>query len=339
MTEPGAETAGATVHLRPDQNPVLSVRSLQVGFGSMSSRVQAVDDVSFDVLDGETVGLVGESGCGKSTTGLSILQLPPPDSGSIEFEGRELTTLSANELRTVRPRLQMIFQDPVSALNPRRRIVDIVREGLAISGDRVSEDDPRVLEAMTAVGLDPALVANRRPHEFSGGQCQRICIARALIMNPRLVICDEPVSALDVSIQAQILNLLEDAKDRYRLSLLFISHDLAVVSNVSDRVIVMYAGTICEVAETMALFDRPAHPYTRVLLGAIPGSGEAADEQSERPADGAFAGAIRATSSGCPFLARCPNADARCAVERPQLRRLADGHFVACHHPLGTFAA
>src|SRR5204863_7964637 len=218
-----------------------------------------------------TLGLVGESGCGKSTTGKAIMQLPRPNSGTVVFEGADMTKLAGEELRKTRTRMKMLFQDPISSLNPRRKVEDIISEGLRIWNIGTDEEQQqKVDDAMLAVGLDPALQRGRRPHQFSGGQCQRISIARAVVTDPKLIICDEPVSALDVSVQAQILNLLEDMKKRYGLTLVFIAHDLAVVKNVSDRVAVMYLGKLCEVASPDGLYTRPAHPYTAALLSAIP---------------------------------------------------------------------
>ena len=259
-------------HLRPAGEALLRVEDLVVEFPSgRGKKVHAVTEVNLDVLAGETLGLVGESGCGKSTTGKAIMQLPSPTSGQVIFDGTDLTALDNKELRQLRTRLQMIFQDPISSLNPRRRVEDIVAEGLDIwktaSGD---ERDKRVDEMLLTVGLDPKVVRGRRPHQFSGGQCQRISIARAVITEPQLIVCDEPVSALDVSVQAQILNLLEDMKARYGLTLIFIAHDLAVVKNISDRVAVMYLGRICEVGDPELLYSQPAHPYTAALLSAIP---------------------------------------------------------------------
>ncbi|MFO1537775.1 MAG: ABC transporter ATP-binding protein, partial [Actinomycetota bacterium] len=261
-----------TAHLRDPEASLLRVEHLVVEFpvGRTGLVVNAVSDVSLDILEGETLGIVGESGCGKSTTGRAVMQLPPPKSGTVVYDGVELTVLKGEALRATRPRLQMIFHDPISSLNPRRTVRDIVREGLDIwgIGDKAARD-AKVDEVLEAVGIDPAN-ASRRPHEFSGGQCQRISIARAVVTEPKLIICDEPVSALDVSVQAQILNLLEDMKARYGLTLVFIAHDLAVVKNVSDRVMVMYLGKVCEVAAPDSLYASPAHPYTAALLAAIP---------------------------------------------------------------------
>ncbi|HVM41216.1 MAG TPA: dipeptide/oligopeptide/nickel ABC transporter ATP-binding protein, partial [Acidimicrobiia bacterium] len=252
-------------HLRPPDETLLRVEDLSVEFPVPHSRdaVHAVSGISLDVREGETLGLVGESGCGKSTTGRAIMQLLRPTAGSVVFDGVEMTTLDGEDLRRTRPRMQMIFQDPISPLNPRRRIGDIVAEPLEIWG-RGTKEERRALvdEALMAVGLDPDTARDKRPHQFSGGQCQRVCIARSLVLDPDLLVCDEPVSALDVSVQAQILNLLEDAKARYGLTLIFIAHDLAVVKNISDRVAVMYLGKLCEVADPDTLYDAPAHPYT-----------------------------------------------------------------------------
>jgi peptide/nickel transport system ATP-binding protein len=298
-------------------------------------RLTAVANVSFAVTRGETLGLVGESGCGKSTVARSIMQLPKPTGGSVTFEGRDLASLDAAALRHARTRLHMIFQDPVSSLNPRRKVGDIVAEPMAIAGAGTREErERRVRVALEAVGLDPDRVLDRRPHEFSGGQCQRIAIARALIMEPHLVVCDEPVSALDVSVRAQILNLLEDMKARYGLTLLFISHDLAVVKNISDRVAVMYLGRLCELAPSARLYQAPRHPYTAALLAAIP----VMDPDQCRDPSRLLAGELPSPMnppSGCRFRTRCPRAAPRCAELEPEWRETEPGHFVACHFPLG----
>ena len=249
-----------TAHLRERNDLVLVVEHLVVEFPAPHGVVHAVSDVSFDIAAGETLGLVGESGCGKSTTARAIMQVPAPTSGRVVFDGDDLTTLDRQTLRRTRPRLQMIYQDPISSLNPRRKVRAIVAEGLSIwHRDRSAAVVDGV---MRAVGLDPELAGDRRPHEFSGGQCQRICVARSLALDPAVLICDEPVSALDVSVQAQILNLLEDMKLRYGLTLLFVAHDLAVVKNVSDRVAVMYLGKLAEIGPSRQLYGQPAHPYT-----------------------------------------------------------------------------
>ncbi|MEV0390587.1 oligopeptide/dipeptide ABC transporter ATP-binding protein [Nonomuraea sp. NPDC050643] len=320
-----------SAHLRDRDEVLLRVEDLVVEFPAGRGRtVRAVSGVSFDLARGETLGIVGESGCGKSSAARALVQLPPPRSGSVRLDGMELTALSGEPLRKTRRRLQMIFQDPISSLNPRRRVRDIVGEGPRVwnlPGDRVDE----VLEA---VGLDPATAAVRRPHEFSGGQCQRISIARALILDPEVVICDEPVSALDVSVQAQILGLLEDLKARYRLTLVFIAHDLAVVKNVSDRILVMYLGKVCELAPSAELIGRPAHPYTRALIASIPGGG-----LDLPPADTLISGEPPSPvdpPTGCRFRTRCPRAAARCAEEEPQIRRVGADHWLACHYPSVT---
>ena len=323
-----------TAHLRTSDDVLLRVEDLVVEFPAKGGqKVHAVSGISFDVCRGETLGLVGESGCGKSTTGRAVMQLPPPTSGSIRFEDAELTDVSGQELRELRTRLQFIFQDPISSLNPRRKVKDIVAEPLRI-WKRGTEDERKaqVREVLDAVGLDPDVAAEKRPHQFSGGQCQRISIARSLVLEPKLIICDEPVSALDVSVQAQILNLLEDMKSRYGLTIIFIAHDLAVVKNVSDRVAVMYLGKICEVAAPDDLYYRPAHPYTAALLSAIP-----LPDPNVVPDRAELAGDLPSPldpPSGCRFRTRCPRAQERCAEEEPVVRAIDDDHFVACHFPL-----
>ena len=328
-----------TAHLRDHDDVVLRVENLVMEFPTGRNQVvHAVSDSSFDIRRGETLGIVGESGCGKSTTARAIVQLPTPTSGRVVLDPgtdqeAELTALEGEDLRQVRPRLQMIFQDPISSLNPRRQVRDIVGEGLNIwaEGSDDQQITARVDEVLEAVGIDPSVAANRRPHEFSGGQCQRISIARAVILEPEILICDEPVSALDVSVQAQILNLLEEMKDRYGLTLVFISHDLSVVRNVSDRVIVMYLGKACEVGDADTLYSVPAHPYTRVLLASAPQPASTVDE-SESAIGDEIPSPIN-PPSGCRFRTRCPRADDRCATEEPVLRAVGDDHFVACHHP------
>jgi oligopeptide/dipeptide ABC transporter ATP-binding protein len=470
-----------TAHLRTHGDPLLRAEHLVVEFpvGKTGLKVHAVSDVSLDVHEGETLGLVGESGCGKSTTGRALMQLPRPTSGSVRFRATELTTLSGPDLRRIRPEMQMIFQDPISSLNPRRKVGEIVAEPLriwasenhppgtlirlaqrllqadaalriasvvlfllfvlvnsgitgltgfevklltgvddwlrdgatALTGgallfasaalalapqvrDRVprgavvlavvavlslgfavllsrdgmgsgaivaligfvleaaalaitatataefarmkavrAEHDQIVRRVLDDVGIDPDNAMGRRPHQFSGGQCQRICVARALVLDPKVIICDEPVSALDVSVQAQILNLLEDMKARYGLTLVFIAHDLAVVKNVSDRVAVMYLGKLCEVAGPDTLYREPAHPYTAALLDSIP-----VPDPTVRPEVlGALGGEIPspvAPPSGCRFRTRCPRAQEACAQHEPQMRPVGEGHHVACHFPL-----
>ncbi|MFB0927030.1 MAG: ATP-binding cassette domain-containing protein, partial [Acidimicrobiales bacterium] len=261
-----------TAHLRETAEVLLQVEGLVVELPAPGGEsVKAVSGISFDIARGETLGLVGESGCGKSTTGRAILQLPPPTGGRVQLESVDLTTLAPDNLRARRTDMQMIFQDPISSLNPRRAIGEIVAEPLAVWGPEGKDEQWAIVSSMLeAVGVDPASARYKHPHEFSGGQCQRISIARALVMQPQLIICDEPVSALDVSVQAQILNLLEDLKVQYGLTLLFIAHDLAVVKNISDRVGVMYLGKLCETSESDELYARPAHPYTALLLESVP---------------------------------------------------------------------
>lgn len=313
--------------------PLLDVDNLVVEYGLGNKTVHAVSGVSLHVARGETLGLVGESGCGKSTLGRTVLQLRRAKSGRVLFDGEDLTAMEGEALRKMRRRVQLIFQDPIASLNPRRRIGDIVAEPLIIAGVKdAAERKRRVHEVLSAVGLDPDLVAGRLPHEFSGGQCQRICIARSLVLNPEFIVCDEPVSALDVSIRAQILNLLEEMKTRFGLTLLFIAHDLAVVKAVSDRVAVMYLGRLCEVAPSEQLFAKPAHPYTELLLLAIP-----VPDPDVRPVESVAIGeppSPIAPPSGCRFRTRCPRADQRCSAEIPELREVAPGQFAACHHPL-----
>jgi peptide/nickel transport system ATP-binding protein len=315
------------------RDPLLSVENLAVEYAVGGKTVHAVSGVSLQIARGETLGLVGESGCGKSTLGRAILQLLKPAAGRVTFDGEDLTAMHGESLRRMRRRMQLIFQDPVASLNPRRRIGDIVAEPLVIAGVRDRRQrQQRVADALNAVGLDPAAVTGRLPHEFSGGQCQRICIARALVLNPEFIICDEPVSALDVSIRAQILNLLEDMKARFGLTLLFIAHDLAVVKAVSDRVAVMYLGRLCEVGPSEQVFAHPAHPYTALLIEAIP-----VPDPEVRPAESVAVGeppSPMSPPSGCRFRTRCPRADQRCSSEVPELREVAPMQFAACHHPL-----
>jgi peptide/nickel transport system ATP-binding protein len=323
-------------HLREGQDALLRIEDLVVEFPAGRRRkVHAVSGISFDVIEGETLGLVGESGCGKSTTGRAIMQLPPPTSGSVKFDNVEMTKLGSEDLRRTRTRLQMIFQDPISSLNPRRKVKDIVAEGLNIWGSTIGTFSAnRVNEVLDAVGLDPEIVADRRPHQFSGGQCQRICVARALVLDPKVIICDEPVSALDVSVQAQILNLLEDMKARYGLTLIFIAHDLAVVKNVSDRVIVMYLGKICEVAPPDELYANPRHPYTKILLASIPEPDPLRPVTNER-IEGELPSPM-SPPSGCRFRTRCPRVQDVCSTTEPTIEEVSPGHYVACHFPIET---
>ncbi|MEZ5216599.1 MAG: ATP-binding cassette domain-containing protein [Ilumatobacteraceae bacterium] len=323
-------------HLHEADETLLRVEDLVVEFpvGRTGLKVNAVSGISFDVLPGETLGLVGESGCGKSTTGRAIMQLPRPTSGHITFSGQELTALSADDMRKARTNIQMIFQDPISSLNPRRKVRDIVMEPLNIWKIGTKEERlAKVDQTLEEVGIDPQRAAESQPHQFSGGQCQRISIARALVLDPKMIICDEPVSALDVSVQAQVLNLLEDLKASRDLTLIFIAHDLAVVKNISDRVAVMYLGKVCEVAPADELYRAPLHPYTDVLLSSIPEPDPAAATRERKRIDGEPPSPVL-PPSGCRFRTRCPRAQERCAAEEPQLTGATSGHYVACHFPL-----
>jgi peptide/nickel transport system ATP-binding protein len=330
MTDTALDAAPGTT-----TDPLLSVEDLHVTFHRGSTAVQAVAGITFSMQTGETLGLVGESGCGKSTTGRAIVLVDQPTSGRIRFNDMELTTLARNDLRSMRTQVQMIFQDPISSLNPRRRIADVVAEPLSIWKMGTKEQRREQANAMLdRVGIDPYVNGNRRPREFSGGQCQRISIARALMLKPKLLVCDEIVSALDVSVQAQIINLMQDLKAEYHLTVLFIAHDLAVVKNVSDRVAVMYLGRLCEVAPSDTLYETPAHHYTAALLASAV---EPDPEVTRSPValHGEPPSPIN-PPSGCRFRTRCPRAEARCAEEVPELRELAPGHQVACHFPIGA---
>jgi peptide/nickel transport system ATP-binding protein len=324
-----------SAHLRPADDTLLRVENLVVDFPvGRKRKVSAVANISFDIAPGETMGLVGESGCGKSTTGKAIMQLPRPTRGSVRLDGTDLASLSGEELRRTRPRLQMIFQDPISSLNPRRTVAQIVEEPLKIWNIGTAEERAaKVAEVLASVGIDPQAAGERKPHEFSGGQCQRISIARAVITDPAVIICDEPVSALDVSVQAQILNLLEDMKERYGLTLVFVAHDLAVVKNVSDRVAVMYLGKMCEIGPPDALYAEPAHPYTQALLSAIPLPDPAIEVDARQHLGGELPSPID-PPSGCRFRTRCPRAQELCAQVEPQVQQVSGDHWVACHFPL-----
>ncbi len=322
----------------PADDVLLEVRDLVKHFevtGGLLGRgrgvVRAVDGVSFTIRRGETLGLVGESGCGKTTTGRCILQLERPTSGQIIFEGRDLTTLSDAELRPVRRRMQVIFQDPYSSLNPRMTVGQIVAEPIAVHGlvpDRAKRA-ARVRELLSRVGLLPQH-ASRYPHQLSGGQRQRVGIARALAVEPALIVCDEPVSALDVSIQAQIINLLEDLQQDFGLTYLFVAHDLSVVRHISDRVAVMYLGTIVELADRKALYDDPRHPYTKALLSAVPIPDPALEAERERMVLGGEVPSPLNPPSGCVFHPRCPIAVDRCRQTVPPLTEGSPDHWAAC---------
>jgi peptide/nickel transport system ATP-binding protein len=308
-------------------------------FRSGGDVVHAVDGVSLDVRSGETLGVVGESGCGKSTLGRLLVRLHEPTSGSISFGGHNITTLSRRRLRPYRREMQMIFQDPYASLNPRKRVGQILADPFEIHGGLSHEKiRQRVRELLEVVGLSPDHV-NRYPHEFSGGQRQRIGVARALALNPKLIVADEPVSALDVSIQAQVINLLDDLQSDFDLTYVFIAHDLGVVHHVSDRIAVMYLGVIVEVGPSDELFLAPVHPYTEALLSAIPAiEGEEEVRRERIVLEGEVPSPV-APPSGCRFRTRCRYATDICRTERPPLVDHGGGRFAACHHPLDTKGA
>ena len=316
---------------------LLSVRELKVSFPTDAGLVQAVRDVSFEIHGGETVGLVGESGCGKSTLGRALMRLVPSAGGQIVLQGHDLTLMSVNKLRPLRPLMQMIFQDPYGSINPRNAVGKTIGQPLSLAGWTSERINQRVGELLLQVGL-PASAAQRFPHEFSGGQRQRIGIARALALHPQLLICDEPVSALDVSVRAQIINLLRDLQRDLGVAYLFISHDLSVVRHVCDRVLVMYLGRLVEVGDTETLWRRPAHPYTRALLSAAPIADPRQRAIRRREVlQGELPSPLR-PPSGCVFRSRCQFAQPRCSSEQPELRQLAGGQQVACHFDLVTDA-
>lgn len=322
-----------SAHLRNPADAVLRAEDvvIEYKFGK-DLKLQAVSSVSIDLLQGETVAVVGESGCGKSTLGKGLMRLLPVSSGSITLEGTDIVALSGEKLRTIRPRIQMIFQDSISALDPHMKVSSLVEMPLKIWKRGTEEERvARVNELLSAVGLDPTVVGNRRPAEFSGGQCQRISIARAVALDPKVLICDEPVSSLDVSVQAQILNLLQDMKERYGLSLIFISHDLAVVRAISSRIVVMYLGKVCEVGTPDVIYSQPAHHYTAALIESVP-----IPDPTKKRVHAAIQGEPPSPlfpPSGCRFRTRCAAATELCAAEEPVLREITPGQFVACHHP------
>ena len=328
---PQREAAAARAHDRLEHvSELVRVRGLVKHFPVEGSDdvVRAVDGVTFEILEGETLGLVGESGCGKSTVGRCLLRLIEPTAGEIEFDGRDVRALVRRELRELRREMQIIFQDPYASLNPRMKVRDIVGEPLLIHGLKSKEQRrERVAELLKRVGLDPDYM-NRYPHEFSGGQRQRIGIARALALNPKLIVADEPVSALDVSVQAQVVNLLQDLQGEFGLTYLFISHGLAIVEHISTRVAVMYLGRIVEVASAEDLYTQPLHPYTQALLSAIP-----IPDPTRKRERIILTGDVPTPinpPSGCRFRTRCPMAIAECAQVDPDLREISPGHTVAC---------
>jgi oligopeptide/dipeptide ABC transporter ATP-binding protein len=324
----------------PDGRPLLEVEHLKVYFpikaGLIIDRkigqVHAVDDVSFTLQEGETLGIVGESGCGKSTLIRTLVRLLKPSDGSIRFRGQDITTAGRKELQPVRRQMQMVFQDPQASLNPRKRVNQILATPLRIREVAKEKVEGESHQLLTRVGLSPEHL-NRFPHEFSGGQRQRIGIARALALDPHLLLLDEPVSALDVSIQAQVINLLDELQDEFHLSFVFVAHDLSVVRHVSDRIAVMYLGKLMEVSPAEELYDKPIHPYTSALLGAIPIPDPRENRARTRPTVEGEPPSPVNPPSGCRFHPRCPRATEICRRVEPQLTEYAGGHLAACHHP------
>ena len=319
--------------------PILYVRDLKVYFPIASGKLfvpptplKAVDDVSFDLYAGETLGVVGESGCGKSTLGRGVLQLLTPTGGEVVWMGQHLEGLSSKAMISFRRDLQIIFQDPLASLNPRMTIGDIIAEPLTVHYPEMSvaERKAKVAEMMEQVGLLPLMI-NRYPHEFSGGQCQRIGVARAMILKPKLIVCDEPVSALDVSIQAQIVNLIQELQKSFGLSLIFISHDLSVVRHISHRILVLYLGNVMEIADKESLYRTPLHPYTKALISAVPIPDPDLEKNKKRIVLAGDLPSPLAPPSGCVFRTRCPLAQTICAEIKPPLEKVGEGRHVACH--------
>ena len=310
-------------------SPILEVEGLKKYFKTPKGMLHAVDNVTFSVRPGKTLGVVGESGCGKSTTGRAILRLIEPTAGSVRFEGQDILALNKEEMRRMRQKMQIIFQDPYSSIDPRMTISDIIEEPLKLHklcGSRKERED-RVDRMMETVGIASRLV-NSYPHELDGGRRQRVGIARALILNPSFVVCDEPVSALDVSIQAQILNLMQDLQEKYHLTYMFITHNLSVVNHLADDIAVMYLGQIVEKAPAVELFEHPQHPYNKALLSAIP-IPNIRKKQEAQPSKGEISSPVEPPDE-CRFAARCPYASERCRQAAPQLRDLGNEHFAAC---------
>ncbi|QFG20186.1 ABC transporter ATP-binding protein [Actinomadura sp. WMMB 499] len=320
-----------TAHLRGDR-ALLSVHELVVEYPGRAGTVQAVSDISFDVLPGETLGIVGESGCGKSTTGRALLRLDRLTSGRIRFDGEWIERAGERRMRELRRRMQMIFQDPVASLNPRRAVKDIVVEGLTVTGASAAERAEKSADVLAKVALSDERFVGMLPRQLSGGQAQRVAIARALAVGPQLLLCDEPVSALDVSVQAQILNLISELKAEYDLTVVFIAHDLGVVRTISDNVMVMYLGKVCEFGDSAEVYASPAHPYTRALLDSVPLTDP--DERFTGPALEGDMPSPLSPPTGCRFRTRCPLAQDRCAAEEPQVREIREGQYAACHFPL-----
>ena len=331
-----AQTQNSTLNT---QNSILEVRGLKKYFpiysGLFAQRVEgwvrAVDDISFSIRRGETLGLVGESGCGKTTTGRCILQLDRPTAGEVLFEGQNLARMADAALRPLRRQMQIVFQDPYSSLNPRMTIGQILSEPIRVH--RISPDgrryEDRVAELLSVVGLNP-LMAGRYPHELSGGQRQRVGIARALALEPKFIVCDEPISALDVSIQAQILNLLEELQERFGLTYLFIAHDLSVVRHISDRIVVMYLGKVVEIADRQELYENPLHPYTKALLSAVPIPDPLVEAKREHVVLGGEVPSPLNPPHGCIFHSRCPIAVEECSQRVPEIREVRPNHRAAC---------
>jgi len=344
-----ASLAGDAVAVRPPPDaqprPLLEAEHLVVYFpvkaGLLINRtvaeVHAVDDVSFQLMEGETVGIVGESGCGKTTLARALIRLLEPTAGTIRFRGRDISHANRRELRPVRRQMQMVFQDPQGSLNPRKRAIQIVGAPMRMQGTPRNEIERQVRELLERVGLNPEHV-NRFPHEFSGGQRQRIGVARALAVEPTLILLDEPVSALDVSIQAQVINLLDDLQDGFGLSYVFVAHDLSVVRHVSDRIAVMYLGKLVEISPGEELYIKPIHPYTQALLAAIPIPDPKENRARQRPVVKGEPPNPISPPSACRFHPRCPYATEICRTVEPPLSEYANGHLAACHHPLNLTA-
>jgi oligopeptide/dipeptide ABC transporter ATP-binding protein len=341
-----AEASATAVPEAEGRPPLLEVEHVKLHFpikqGVLIDRtighVHAVDDVSVTLLEGQTLGIVGESGCGKSTLARCIVRLLEPTGGALRFRGRDITHLGRRQMQPLRREVQLVFQDPVASLNPRKRVGQIIGIPLRLHGMERDDVQPRVRELLDRVGLNPEYV-NRFPHEFSGGQRQRIGVARALAMNPRLIVLDEPVSALDVSIQAQVVNLLDDLQDDLGLSYVFIAHDLSIVRHVSDQIAVMYLGKLMEVSPARELYRKPIHPYTDALLSAIPIPDPEENRRRERLVIGGEPPNPINPPSGCRFHTRCPRATDVCSEVEPPLAEYRGGHLAACHHPLSVDSA